>query len=134
MAATPNRTTLVYLLLLAAFIALVLYSNHPSHSKTRRNRRVMPGRRIKVRLSALDPKQHDPIAFDPIIGNYERRREDRAWEKQYFEQQYKKWGENSATNQAVAHDTDSTQNQELEKVGKFPPAESSPGFHLNLHV
>ncbi|CAM6048002.1 unnamed protein product [Sphagnum compactum] len=113
MAATPNRTTLVYLLLLAAFIALVLFSNHPSHSKTRRNRRVMPGRRIKVRLSALDPKQHDPIAFDPIIGNYERRREDRAWEKQYFEQQYKKWGENSATNQAVVHDT--TQNHELEK-------------------
>ncbi|KAH8945044.1 hypothetical protein BDL97_12G019000 [Sphagnum fallax] len=112
MAPMPDRTTLVYMLVVAAFLALVLFSNHPSHHTARKNRRFMPGRRIKVRVASVDPKQHEPIAFDPIIAEYERRRDDRAWEKHYFEQQYRKWAEMEAVNQAAAaaaaHDADSS--------------------------
>jgi hypothetical protein len=138
MAPMPDRTTLVYMLVVAAFLALVLFSNHPSHHTARKNRRFMPGRRIKVRVASVDPKQHEPIAFDPIIAEYERRREDRAWEKHYFEQQYKKWAEMEAANQATAaaataQDADSSHLHVPEKVRKHATKASKFSHFIHCH-
>jgi hypothetical protein len=36
------------------------------------------------------------VAFDPIIASLERKREDRAWEKELMKQQYKQWAEDSS--------------------------------------
>jgi hypothetical protein len=97
----------------------------------------MPGRRIKVRVASVDPKQHEPIAFDPIIAEYERRREDRAWEKHYFEQQYKKWAEMEAANQAAAaataHDADSSHLHVPEKVRKHATKASKFSHFIHCH-
>jgi hypothetical protein len=137
MAPMPDRTTLVYMLVVAAFLALVLFSNHPSHHTARKNRRFMPGRRIKVRVASVDPKQHEPIAFDPIIAEYERRRDDRAWEKHYFEQQYRKWAEMEAVNQAAAaaaaHDADSSHLHVPEKVRKYATKASKFSHFIHCH-
>ncbi|KAG0555711.1 hypothetical protein M758_12G192300 [Ceratodon purpureus] len=93
MAASTNSTAFIYLLLVVAIMTLVLVSHDPSHQHSRSHRRTLPGKRIKVRAVHHDKNHHDPIAFDPIVADFERRKEDRAWEKQYFEDQYKKWGE-----------------------------------------
>lgn len=93
MAASSNSTAFIYLLLVVAFMTLVFVSHDPSNHHSRSHRRTLPGKRIKVRAVHHDKDHHDPIAFDPIVADFERRKEDRAWEKQYFEDQYKKWGE-----------------------------------------
>jgi hypothetical protein len=93
MAASTNPTAFIYLLLVVAFMTLVLVSHDPSHHHPRSHRRTLPGKRIKVRAVHHDKNHHDPVAFDPVVADFERRKEDRAWEKQYFEDQYKKWGD-----------------------------------------
>ncbi|XP_056693726.1 uncharacterized protein [Spinacia oleracea] len=73
-------------------------SNH--HSLRRRNNH----RRLKLRsnftftsqdhLERPDPHlefrhhQHDPVAFDPVVAEMERKREDKEWERMYFEEHH----------------------------------------------
>lgn len=97
-----NPTLLIYLLIVAGFLVLVLFSNDPSHPRARSHRRSLPGRRIKVRTGQSN-KKHDPVAFDPVIAEFERKREDREWEKHYFESHYKNWGEQVEKNEAMHH-------------------------------
>ena len=97
MAASTNPTVFIYLLLAVAFMTLFLVSHDPSHHHSRSHRRTLTGKRIKIRTVHHDKNHHDPIAFDPIVADFERRKEDRAWEKQYFEDQYTKWGEQAAS-------------------------------------
>lgn len=128
MAATrANSTAFIYLLLVVAFMTLVLVSHEPSHP-SRSHRRSLPGKRIKVRAVHHDKKHHDPIAFDPVIAEYEQRKEDRAWEKQYFEDQYKKWGEQVASHDSGWHHTGYDQGQPLKVVNAVI---SSAFFHAD---
>lgn len=106
MAASTNSTAFIYLLLLVAFMMLVLVSHDPSNLHSRSHRRSLPGKRIKVRAVHHDKKHHDPIAFDPVVADLERKREDRQWEKQLFEEQYKKLGEQVASNGGNWHHDD----------------------------
>lgn len=42
--------------------------------------------RLKLRSSFnFKPTRHDPIPFDPIVADMERRREDKEWERQHIE-------------------------------------------------
>lgn len=42
--------------------------------------------RLKLRSSFnFKPDRHDPVPFDPIVAEIERRREDKEWERQYIE-------------------------------------------------
>ncbi|KAL5999570.1 hypothetical protein ACLOJK_037855 [Asimina triloba] len=56
-----------------------------------------PHRHLKLRssFSPDDPRQrlraHPPIPFDPIIADIERRREDKEWERQYFQDHHKEF-------------------------------------------
>lgn len=109
MGASQHTTGIVYLLLMVAFMALILFSNNSPHSRPSSHRRFMHGKRIKLRTPSVDQsKRHDPVAFDPVVAEYERRREDRAWEKHYFEQKYKEWGEAHKTEE---HHEDPSQHQ-----------------------
>ncbi|KAL9420363.1 hypothetical protein AB3S75_038022 [Citrus x aurantiifolia] len=64
-----------------ALLLLFLLSKSPN--KPHSNRRH---RRLKVRSSFnFRPTHHEPVPFDPLVADIERRREDRQWEKQYIE-------------------------------------------------
>lgn len=91
------KATFVYVLVSLCFIALVLYSNQPHRLKSKVHRGLHPGRRLKVRtLHIAKDAKHENVAFDPIVAGLERKREDRAWEKEHFEHQYKQWATDSA--------------------------------------
>eukprot|EP00250_Pteridium_aquilinum_P003154 c13483_g2_i1 orf=203-1369(+) len=91
------KAPVVYVLISLAFIALVLYSNQPHRLKSKVHRSLHPGRRVRVRkLHISRDSKHENVAFDPIVADLERKREDRTWEKEHFEQQYKQWGQGSA--------------------------------------
>lgn len=67
---------LLYICIALIFLLLVSYTPKRSHGN----------RRLKLRSSfnfKPIPKQHDPIPFDPLIADMERKREDKEWEKQY---------------------------------------------------
>jgi len=83
---STNLKTLIYLLLVVAFMTLVFISHEPLHLLSRSHRRSLLGKRIKVRVVHHNKKHHDPVAFDSVVANFERKKEDQAWEKQYFEE------------------------------------------------
>ncbi|KAE8691464.1 hypothetical protein F3Y22_tig00110890pilonHSYRG01498 [Hibiscus syriacus] len=60
-----------------AVLILYLISYSPKKHSTRNHHR-----RLKLRYSSA---HHDPVAFDPLVAEIERRREDNQWEKQYLE-------------------------------------------------
>ncbi|XP_024357287.1 uncharacterized protein [Physcomitrium patens] len=130
MATWTNSTAFIYLLLVVAFMTLVLVSHDPANLHSRSHRRTLPGKRIKVRTVHHDKKHHDPVAFDPIVAEFERRKEDRAWEKQYFEDQYKKWGEQAQNNEGVFHHEGLRRGEPLKvlKNNEVDPHEVDPDF------
>lgn len=63
-----------------ALLLLLLLSQSPKKHHSRRHGR------LKVRSSFnFNPTRHEPVPFDPLVADIERRREDRQWEKQYIE-------------------------------------------------
>lgn len=89
------KATVAYSLVCLGFIALVLFSNQPHRQTTRVHRNLHPGRRLIVRKLPISPDaKHEHVAFDPIIANFERKREDRTWEREHFQQQHKEWAQN----------------------------------------
>ncbi|XP_021735477.1 reticulocalbin-2-like [Chenopodium quinoa] len=74
------------------------------HPDTHRNHRRTNHRRLKLRsnftftsqdhLEHPDPHfefrhhHHDPVAFDPVVAEMERHREDKEWERMYFEEHH----------------------------------------------
>ncbi|CAM6089170.1 unnamed protein product [Calypogeia fissa] len=81
---------LLYTLLLVALICLFMFSEQPvEDQETRLYRRQFPGggRQLGIRGA----KKHETLPFDPLVAAVEQRREDRAWEQQYWTHQYKVW-------------------------------------------
>ncbi|XP_043817905.1 calumenin-B isoform X2 [Manihot esculenta] len=79
----PKISIFIYLTL--AFLFLLLISRNPSKPSNRRHRRL----KLRSTFNFSDPYHHhhqDPIVFDPLVADIERRREDKQWEKHYFEQ------------------------------------------------
>ncbi|XP_039039927.1 reticulocalbin-3-like [Hibiscus syriacus] len=52
-----------------------------------RNTPATRHRRLKLRssFSFSNPTRHEPVPFEPLVADIERRRKDRQWEKQYLE-------------------------------------------------
>lgn len=67
-----------------ALVVLLLVSRSPRKSSTQHRHR-----RLKLRsnfiISDHHNRNHAPVAFDPLVADIERRREDRQWEKEYIE-------------------------------------------------
>ena len=73
-------SAIVYITL--ALIILFLISYSPKKQSTHNGHR-----RLKLRssFSFSNHTRHERVPFDPLVAEIERRREDRQWEKQYFE-------------------------------------------------
>ncbi|KAF2323798.1 hypothetical protein GH714_036974 [Hevea brasiliensis] len=77
----PKLSILIYLTL--AFLFLLLISRNPSKPSNQRHRRL----KLRSTFNFSDHyHHHDPIVFDPLVADIERRREDEQWEKHYFDQ------------------------------------------------
>ncbi|XP_010547693.1 PREDICTED: reticulocalbin-2-like [Tarenaya hassleriana] len=68
-----------------AVLVLFLVSHSPKkkggHGEHHHNHR-----RLKLRSSFnLKPNRREPVPFDPLVADIERRREDKEWERKYFE-------------------------------------------------
>eukprot|EP00249_Psilotum_nudum_P007146 c20341_g1_i1 orf=235-1464(+) len=98
---------LVYFLVCVGFVGLVVFSNHLQKKDSRLPRRTGLGRRLVVRKLSLD--KHETVAFDPVVADLERKREDRSWEREYFQQQYQRWAQaengTSGSHSDVSHST-----------------------------
>lgn len=65
-----------------AVVVLLLVSRSPRKpSAHHRHRRL----KLRSNFTFAPSLQHAPIAFDPLVADIERRREDKQWEKQYIE-------------------------------------------------
>ncbi|WCJ38989.1 Calcium-binding EF hand family protein [Euphorbia peplus] len=74
----------VFIYITLAFLLLLLISYSPTKTSNRRHRRL----KLRSSFNFSDHRlhrHHDPIPFDPLVADLERRREDKEWEKQYFE-------------------------------------------------
>ncbi|OVA13258.1 EF-hand domain [Macleaya cordata] len=76
----------VIIYITVALCLLLLISQSPKKTSNHNHRRL----KIRNTFSFSD-KHHEPIPFDPLIADIERRREDREWEKQYFEHSHKEF-------------------------------------------
>ncbi|XP_077254219.1 calcium-binding EF hand family protein [Tasmannia lanceolata] len=76
-------TIIIYTLI--AFFLLLLISHSPKKPSNHH-------RHLKLRSSFnLPSSNHQQIPFDPIVADIERRREDKEWERRYFEQNHKEF-------------------------------------------
>ncbi|KAL7001567.1 hypothetical protein U1Q18_002720 [Sarracenia purpurea var. burkii] len=76
-----------------AVLLLLLISHSPTKPSHHRHRRLKLRTNFTFSLSpdAADNfhRHHDPVAFDPLVADIERQREDKQWEKMYFEHSHK---------------------------------------------
>lgn len=75
----------VIIYITVALLLLFLISHSPRRPPNHRHRR------LKLRSNFSFNKHHEPVAFDPLIADMERRREDKEWEKRYFEHTHKEF-------------------------------------------
>ncbi|XP_038697171.1 calumenin-like isoform X1 [Tripterygium wilfordii] len=68
-----------------ALLLLMLISHSPKSSS-----RQLRHRRLKIRNSFnfTDPAHHDSVAFDPLVAEIERHREDKLWDRRHLEHAY----------------------------------------------
>ncbi|GAV62343.1 EF_hand_3 domain-containing protein/EF_hand_5 domain-containing protein/EF_hand_6 domain-containing protein [Cephalotus follicularis] len=82
-------STVIYITV--AMVVLFLISHSPPHDKKdddhhrRHDNPHRPNRRLKLRSSFEfnNPNRHDPVPFDPLVADIERKREDKLWEMQH---------------------------------------------------
>ncbi|GMH07060.1 hypothetical protein Nepgr_008900 [Nepenthes gracilis] len=95
-------SVILYLSIAMALLFLISHSPKP-HSSDHNHPRRHVHRRLKIRSNFTslssgggDKKrehQHEPVAFDPLVADIERHREDKEWESVYFEQHHKEFAE-----------------------------------------
>ncbi|KAL3824284.1 hypothetical protein ACJIZ3_020313 [Penstemon smallii] len=75
----------------AIFLLLLISHNNNNSNPHGGQHHHHRGRRLKIRsnftfTAPADPhRHHDHAAFDPLVADIERKREDREWEHQYFQ-------------------------------------------------
>ncbi|XP_028767058.1 calumenin-B [Neltuma alba] len=69
----------IFLYLTVALLLLFFLSHSPKKQTGHRHRR------LKLRSHFTFSSSHRPVTFDPLVAEIERRREERHWEKHYFE-------------------------------------------------
>lgn len=75
-----KASLIIYIIVAVLVLFLVSFSPKKSAGHYRH-------RRLKLRsnFTYAPLHHHDPITFDPLVSDIERRREDKLWEKQYIE-------------------------------------------------
>ncbi|CAK9139020.1 unnamed protein product [Ilex paraguariensis] len=84
-----------------AILLLLLISHSPKHKTSFHQRH----RRLKLRsnftfsppitITGTPHHRHETITFDPLVADIERKREDREWEKMYFESTHKEFAQDA---------------------------------------
>ncbi|KAI4358025.1 hypothetical protein L6164_001936 [Bauhinia variegata] len=77
-----KASIIVYVTL--AVLLLLFLSHSPKHHSNLRHRRLKLRSNFTLSTSHRQA-HHEPVPFDPLVAEIERRREDKQWEKQYFE-------------------------------------------------
>ncbi|KAF8407417.1 hypothetical protein HHK36_006548 [Tetracentron sinense] len=84
-----GKASVIIYITVAVFL-LFLISHSPKEPPNHRHRRLKL--RSTFPFSAGD-KHHESVAFDPLVADIERHREDKEWEKRYFEHTHKEFVE-----------------------------------------
>ncbi|GAB2284982.1 hypothetical protein Dimus_019437 [Dionaea muscipula] len=115
-----NLSVILYITIAIALLLLISYSpsnrrpssdDLPTTTTRHGYRRHGHHRRLKLRsnFSFSDKQQlqqqqhHEPVPFDPLVADMERKREDKEWEKMYFEQHHKEFAESASATEAQGH-------------------------------
>lgn len=73
--------TSIIIYITIALLFLLLVTHTPKKPSNHRNRRIT----IRSKFDFHPRHHHEKVPFDPLVADIERRREDKEWEKQYFE-------------------------------------------------
>ncbi|KAF8398659.1 hypothetical protein HHK36_014514 [Tetracentron sinense] len=76
-----------------ALLLLLLLSLSPKTPQNHRHRRLKLRPTVSFSAGGGGDKHHKPVSFDPIVADIERHREDKEWEKGYFEHTHKEFVE-----------------------------------------
>lgn len=88
-----RASVLVYITI--ALLVLLLISQSPKKPANHRHRRL----KLRSNFTFAPPlhhSHHNPIAFDPLVADIERRREDRKWEKEHLDRAHSQVAHDSA--------------------------------------
>ncbi|XP_059656175.1 uncharacterized protein LOC132303105 [Cornus florida] len=72
-----------------AVLLLFLISHSPKKPPNQRHRRIKLRSSFSYYGGGDERHHHEPVAFDPLVAEIERRREDKQWEKMYIEHAHK---------------------------------------------
>ncbi|KAH8507918.1 hypothetical protein Peur_049902 [Populus x canadensis] len=93
--------TSIIIYITIALLFLLLVTQTPNKPSNHRNRRI----KIRSKFD-FEPRHHnhhhEPVPFDPLVADIERKREDKEWEKQYFEHSHPEFVHDSA---AAGHES-----------------------------
>lgn len=81
----------IFIYITILVLLLLLISHSPKKPPNHRHRRLKLRSNFTLSPRALST-HHEPVPFDPIVADIELRREDRQWEKQYFEHAHPELG------------------------------------------
>ncbi|KAM7484864.1 hypothetical protein LguiA_000873 [Lonicera macranthoides] len=79
-----GKVSVIIYVLVAIFLLLLI--SHSPKKPSHRHRRL----KLRSNFTFTDHK-HDHIPFDPLVADIERKREDKQWEKTYFEHSHKEF-------------------------------------------
>lgn len=85
----------VFIYITIALLVLLLISQSPKKPANHRHRRL----KLRSNFTFAPPlhhSHHNPIAFDPLVADIERRREDRKWEKEHLDRAHSELAHDSA--------------------------------------
>lgn len=77
MAGTTKLPTILIYTTLAILLLLFISRTPTKPSSTHRHRRL----KLRSNFTFIPHQNHDPIPFDPLVADIERRREDKEWDK-----------------------------------------------------
>ncbi|GAB2215341.1 hypothetical protein Droror1_Dr00019724 [Drosera rotundifolia] len=81
-----NLSVILYITIAISLLIFISYSpSSPPSSSPKPYHHRHRHRRLKLRSNFTFPNHHEPIPFDPIVADIERKREDKEWEKRKYE-------------------------------------------------
>lgn len=78
-------SVIIYIAVAVVLLLLISRSNNKSHGGRHRHRRLKLRSNFTFAPPADPHHQHNRAAFDPLVADIERKREDKQWEHHYFQ-------------------------------------------------
>ncbi|XP_010546283.1 PREDICTED: reticulocalbin-2 [Tarenaya hassleriana] len=87
-------------------VLLLFLISHSPKKKTGHDQYHLHHRRLKLRSSFnFKPNNHKPAPFDPLVADIERRREDKEWERKYFDDAHPEFASHGHGDSAPGHES-----------------------------